>query len=373
MTLALLVGAGLLVRTMTNVARVRSGYSTERIVTMTVTAVKGDWTDFHTRALDRVAAVPGVQHTAFAWGVPLTGNSWGGAVELEGQPPAAKPSDRVSLPLRAVTPGYFALLGLAVSDGRDFRTTDGRGAPLVAVVNRAFAERYFAGTNPIGKNIWFRGRPGPTTDVIGIVSDSRTDDLTHAAAPEIYLSLWQASAFSKDLVISTAGDPRSVIAAVQRELRAVDPTVAIENVRTLDDVRSASLAPRIFAMQLLAGFSVAGTLLTLVGIYGVLSLSVAARRREIAIRIAVGAERHDIRSLVFGEGFRLIAAGVVAGGALALLSSRALQSFLFEVEPTDPATLVAASVLFAAVALLACWAPTVRAARVDALEALRCD
>ena len=161
------------------------------------------------------------------------------------------------------------------------------------------------------------------------------------------------------------------MATIQRELRAIDPMVAVENVRTLEQIRGDSLASRNFAMRLLAGFAFVGSVLTLVGIYGVLSLSVAARRREIAIRSAVGAEPRDIRNLIFGEGFRLIAGGVISGLAAALVLSRVLKSFLFEVEPTDPATLIGVGVLFAGVALLACWAPTRRAAKIDPLEALR--
>jgi putative ABC transport system permease protein len=162
-----------------------------------------------------------------------------------------------------------------------------------------------------------------------------------------------------------------LIVAVQRELHEVDPTAAIENPQTFEQIRSDSLASRTFAMQLLIGFSVVGSVLTLVGVYGVLSLSVASRRRELAIRTAIGAAPTDIRNLIFAEGFRLIAAGVLAGIALALLLSRVLSSFLFEVQPTDPATLAIVAQLFVAVALLACWVPVRRAVRVDPLEALR--
>lgn len=158
---------------------------------------------------------------------------------------------------------------------------------------------------------------------------------------------------------------------VERELRSIDPTVAIENVKTLNQIRSDSLASRTFAMQLLVGFSLVGSVLTLVGIYGVLALSVASRRREIAIRTAVGAGRRDIRNLVFAEGFRLIGGGVVVGLAAALIVSRALKAFLFEVKPTDPTTLIGAGLLFVLIALLACWVPTRRATQVDPLEALR--
>src|SRR5207245_7686706 len=136
LTLALLVGAGLLIRTMLNLSKVQSGYNTGHILTMSVTAVQGDWADFHLRALERVAALPGVQHAAFAWGVPLTGNNWPATLEIEGQPPALKESDKAALPLRAVTPDYFKLMGVALIEGRKFRSTDDDKSPQVAIVNQ---------------------------------------------------------------------------------------------------------------------------------------------------------------------------------------------------------------------------------------------
>jgi putative ABC transport system permease protein len=321
--------------------------------------------------LQRVAAIPGVQYAAFAWGVPLTGNSWPATMEIEGQPPAVKESDKTALPLRAVTEDYFKLMGLPMIGGRDFRSNDDGKAPNIAIVNQAFADRYFPQGNAIGRKIWLNGRDKPGTEIVGEVSNGRTDDLTQAPSPEIYMSLWQANAFSKHLVVRTQADPRTVTVAVQRELHIVDPTAAVENPRTLAQIRDDSLASRTFAMQLLVGFAVVGSMLTLVGIYGVLSLSVASRRRELGIRLAVGAQQSDIRSLIFGEGFRLIAGGVFAGVVLALGLSRVLRTFLFEVQPNDPMTLVLVGALFTAVALLACWVPVRRAAKVDPLEAIR--
>jgi putative ABC transport system permease protein len=371
LTLALLVGAGLLIRTMVNISQAPSGYSIGRILTFSVTAVQGDWSAFHRRALERVSALPGVQYAAFAWGVPLTGNNWPATMDIEGQPAPAKESDRISLPLRSVTPDYFKLLGLPIVDGRELRDSDSREAPPVAVVNQALVDRYFPHITPIGKKIWLRGMQRPPTVVVGVVGNGRTDDLTQPPSPEIYLSLWQASAFSKHLVVRTASDPRAVMASIVRELHSVDPTVAVESPKTLAQIRGDSLASRTFAMQLLIGFSLVGSVLTLVGIYGVLSLSVGSRRRELAIRAAVGAAQGDIRKLVFAEGFRLIAGGVVSGIAAAVVLSRVLRSFLYQVEPGDPATLIAVGVLFAAVAFFACWGPVRRAARVDPVEALR--
>jgi putative ABC transport system permease protein len=373
LTLALLVGAGLLIRTMVNLANVESGYNTGRIVTMTVTSVEGKWLDFHRRALERVAALPGVQGAAFAWGVPFTGNSWPFYLDIEGQPVATNQSDQISLPVRAVTTGYFNLIGQAVSKGRDVRLSDDANAPKVAVVNQALADRYFAGGDPVGRKLWMNGRDKPSTEIVGLITNGRTGDLTKPAEPEVYVPLWQATAFSKDLVVRTAADPHPLIAAVQRELRQIEPAVAVENVRTLDQVRAESVASRSFAAQLLIGFAIVGTVLTLVGIYGVLSLSVASRGRELAIRSAVGAGQREIRNLVFAEGFRLTGGGIVAGIAASLALARVLKSFLFEVSPADPLTLIAAGILFIFIALLACWAPGRRAARVDIVEALRLD
>jgi putative ABC transport system permease protein len=223
LTLALLVGAGLLIRTMVNLSKVKSGYDTTHILTMTVTAVQGDLSDFHRRALAKVAALPGVRDAAFAWGVPLTGNSWQGNLEIEGRAAITRESDRIALPLRSVTPGYFNLLGLALAKGRDFRAGDDKNAPPVAVVNQAFADRYFQKSSVLGKKIWGDGRNRPPMEIVGVVTNGRTADLTRAAQPEVYLPFWQAQAFSKDLVVRTAADPRSVAAAVQQTLRSVDP------------------------------------------------------------------------------------------------------------------------------------------------------
>ena len=202
-----------------------------------------------------------------------------------------------------------------------------------------------------------------------MVANARTEALTRKAEPEIYFSLWEALAFTKSLVIRTASDPRPLIAVVQRELRAIEPTVAIENVKTLEQIRSDSVAPQTFAMRLLVGFSFVACGLALVGVYSVLSLSVSSRKREIAIRSAVGAQRRDIVVLVLREGF--IVVGLAFGAGIALVLSRVLKSFLFGVQPSDPLVLLGGAVLFAAVAFLACWLPARRAAKVDPMEALR--
>jgi len=372
LTLALLVAAGLLIRTMNNLANVQTGYETGRILTMTVTEMdRAKWQDFHTQALERVAKLPGVQNVAFAWGVPLTGNSWTGTAFIEGQPAPTKPSDQLTFPLRAITEDYFNLLGLPVLQGRAFRATDKGDKLNVAIVNQSFVDRYFPNAASVGKKLWLFSQDQPPAEIVGVVANTRTNDLTKSAEPEIYLSLWQANAFSKHLVVRTSADPKSMISAVQRELRAIDPTTAIENIKTLEQIRNDSTASKTFATRLLVGFSVVASILTLVGIYGVLSLSVAARRREIAIRSAVGAQKRDILNLILGEGLRLIAGGVSIGLLTAILLSWVLSSLLFGVGRNDPLTLIGAGLLFTVVALVACWLPARRAAKVDPMVALR--
>jgi putative ABC transport system permease protein len=294
-------------------------------------------------------------------------------VIIEGQPVPTRASEAPELPLRSVTSGYFEMLGLPLIEGRDFRFNDGEDAPPVAIVNQAFADRYFPGTTKLGKKIWLLGPRKPHATIVGVVANSRTDDLTRHATPEIYGSFWQYTAFSKHLLVNAEAEPLSIASAVQSALREVNPHAAVEHIKTFDQIRDDSLAGRTFAMELLVGFAGIGCLLTLVGIYGVLSLSVASRRREIAIRTAIGAERRDIRTLILSDGLRLIAVGIVAGLVGSLALSRLLRSFLYEVEPNDPATLLAVATLLIAVALLACWAPTRRATRVDPMRTLRSE
>jgi putative ABC transport system permease protein len=373
LTLALLVGAGLLIRTLYNLDLVQAGYDTRNVLTMSVTAVEGDWKGFHERALEEVSALPGVEGAAFAWGVPLTGNAWPSRIEVEGYAPADGSGPNIALPLRSVTSGYFDLLSQPVTVGREFRPSDTGDAPLVAVVNQTFVEQYLGGSNAIRKKLWLRGRDNPATEVVGVIGASRTNDLTRGPEPEVYLSLWQAQAFSKHLVVRTRADPERIAANVRRVLRDIAPTVAVENVKTMDEIRGESLATRTFAMQLLIGFAAIACVLTLGGIYSVLSLSVAARRREMAIRSAVGAGRARILSLVMGQGLTMIAVGAVVGVLSSVVLSSLLNALLFGVEATDPATLLGTTVLIVLVGLLACWLPARRAASIEPVEALKAE
>ena len=373
LTLALLFGGALLIRTVQNLTRVQPGYDTENILAMTVTCMQWDhWKDFHTQALLRVAALPGVKHAAFVWGLPLTGNKWNGDMEIVGQASSSKVADKIHLPLRSVTSDYFPAMGIRLAAGRGFHPSDSSDAPRVAVINEALATRYFPGRDPVGKKLRFSGDSDTNAfEVVGIVSNTRTEALSELASPEIYFSLWQNGAFSKHLVVRTAADPHPLVGLIRQELRSIDPTAAVEHVRTMEDIRRDSVASRTFAMRLLLGFALIASALALVGIYGVLSLSVGSRTKEIAVRVAVGAPRLEIFRLILGEGFRLVLLGLLLGAVVTVLLGRLLATFLFGVAPTDPLALAAAALGFALVALSACWLPAYRATRVDPMEALR--
>lgn len=368
LTLALLVGAGLLLRTLHKLAAVRPGYETAKILTMLVTVVEGDEVKFHREALERIQALPGVKTAAFGWGIPLTGNRSTGRVSFEGHT-----GPDLSLTARAVTADYFEALGMRVLEGRAFRITDDGNSASVVIINQAMVDRYFPGVNPLGRRLRVKGWKGEQREIVGVVANVRADELSRPAEPELYLPFPQATAFSKHLLVRTETDSLHLASAVQSELRSLSPSVAIESVKTLEQTRADSQATRIFAAKLITAFALTSAALALVATYGALSLSVGSRQRELAIRQAVGAQRVDILRLVLRDGLRLVAGGVALGILIALGLSRLLATLLFEVKPGDPITLIVASMIFASLALLAGWFPARRAATVDPMEALRSE
>ena len=374
LTVALLAGAALLVRTARNLDRMAPGYDTENILAMTVTTMERQKsTEFHRLALERVAAVPGVTRAAFAWGVPLTGNKWSGDVEFPGQTGTTKLTDRISVPLRSISQDYFDVMGMRIAEGRAFRATDGPDAPRVVIVNATLAKRYYADRNPVGAHLAFAGSTDKPLEIVGVVADTRTEELSKTAEPEIYFPFWQSGAFSKHLVVRAAGDPTALAALVRQELRAIDPTSAVERITTMAEIRRESVAQRTFAMRLLIGFAIAATLLALVGLYGVLSLSVNSRTKELAVRKAIGAQRHQIVQLIVGEGSKMVVGGMLLGALAAVMVGRLLETLLFDVRPSDPIALGMAALVFGVVALAACFFPALRASRVDLMDSLRQD
>jgi putative ABC transport system permease protein len=392
LTLALLVGAGLLIRTVANLAQIRPGYDTERIASMTVTEMRPGqttdavWgrhlTDFNRRALAQVSALPGVRSAAWSWGIPLTGNEFLAAIQTGGGGNLEKFKDEVDVPVRTVSPEYFDTVGLSLLAGRNFGAADNSTNEVNSVIiNQAMARQYFRNIDPVGKTfrmiLVYSGikiyRSFVEARIIGVVADSRDATLTRKSEPEFYLSFWQIPTLFRSLVVRTTGDSRSVIAGVQRALRAVDPEVAVEDVKTFEQIRNASIAPQLFTMRLLTGFSILAGALALIGVSGVLSLSVASRHKEMAIRMAVGAPRRSILGLMLREGLNLVGIGVVVGICVALASTGILGTLLFGVEPTDPLTFVTVALLFMAAAAVSCYFPARRATQIDPMEALRAE
>jgi putative ABC transport system permease protein len=385
LTLALLVGAGMLIRTVVNLARVRPGFDTQNILTMSVmTDYDKTHDDFHRLALERVSALSGVKNAAFVWGLPLTGNKWvNDSIKVAGQSEEAKLADKLPVAVFSVTPGYFDALGLRILDGRGFRSGDSSvgwknafepaagEAPCVCLINQAMADKFFPHAHPIGRKLDAWPWPQRSKEIIGVVANARTQALTQNAQPELYFPFFQFYVFTKHLIVRATSDPHSLAAAVRHELRAIDPTVAVDHIKTFDQIRAESVASQTFAMRLLAGFSLAGSVLALVGIYGVLSFSVSSRKRELAIRLAVGAQQRTVLGLILSEGLKLIVLGLAIGTGIAIVSTRLLGALLFGVGPNDPITFVVVSILFTAVASLACLLPGFRATRVDPMSALR--
>jgi putative ABC transport system permease protein len=371
LTLVLLIGSALMLRTIVSLARVNPGYATEKILTMVVTTLQPNKTAFHEEALARVSHLPGVSAAAFVWGLPLTGNSWMGNVTIEGQPATTAAKDAITVPYRSVSADYFLLMGITVREGRGFTARDKSGAPAVVIINETMARRYFPNVNPLGRrlNTGF----GQPPEIVGIVSDLNNAGLGTAPEPEVYLSFFQSSAFSKHLVLRTKIDPLSVVAETRRTLQQIDPGVVVEEIKSMDQIRAESISAQRFAMILLAAFSIIALLLAMIGIYGVMAHSVVQRSREIGIRMAVGAQSEDVLRLILRRGFVLALVGIVFGLAGAWALSGTLRSLLFDVDSADPVTFAVVPLLLALVTLLACWLPARRATRIDPIIVLRAE
>jgi putative ABC transport system permease protein len=369
LTIALLVPAGLLLRSLQNAAGVAVGYRTDRVLTMMVTHVGDDWQSFHRRALEEVGALPAVEGAAFAWGLPLTNTGASTRIRVSGS--ADVP---VSVPVRAVTPAFFDLVGMRLTAGRAFQDTDGPDARPVAIITARTAAEFFPGVDPIGRQIDVPGWEGAQRDVVGVVADVRARTPLEAAGPELYLPLAQATAFSKHLVIRTAAaDPMSVAPAAQAALRAIDPTVAIESIKTFATVRSETTVQHRLIASVTTAFSLLACLLAAAGVYGSLAWSVARRQRELAIRAVLGADRRRVLSAVLGDVAGPLVAGASIGGATALLAGQALQSWLFGVGAHDAGTLIASAGVLLLLTLVATWLPIRAALGVEPSTALRAD
>ena len=373
--LVLLTGAGLLLRSFSRLLDVKTGFATERLLTMRL-SVNGSTVNDVDQSLDRLRALPGVRGVGVTSQLPVTGRGTGAWLNIIGRPTPPNETPPAEA-YRVVSPGYFAMMGIPLVRGR-FPTADDRADRASAVViNQSLARKYWPNEDAIGKQIVL-GAPGnylmPPSTIVGIVGDTPDAGLSNPAIPAVFLPQrvapwWRAFTF----VIRTSGPPEATMPAVRRELRASFPTAAIRSVQTMNDVLGESVAPARLSMRLIGAFAVVALITAALGVFGVLSFIVAQRTRELGIRMALGAAPRDVRRLVILYGTRLAVAGLALGiiGSLAL--TRLIESLLFQVEPRDPTTFVTVSVILLGIGVVASWLPARRATRIDPIAALRAE
>lgn len=373
LTIVLLVGSGLLMRSLIQLQNVDLGFNPKNLLTMRVSLLDANYPDrqrvasFYEQTLARIQGLPEVQSAAVISAPPMvqSSNMWV-TFEIEGQP--SDPGREPTAEYRLITPGYFHTMEIPVITGRAFTERDTRDATQVAIINEGFARRHFPDTDPIGRKI-VGGRN--VREIVGVVGNLRHHSLEEEAETEMYVPHAQNPRGTVMVVIRTASDPERVVKAAQKAVWASDSDAAVSSVATMDQALSDVIARPRFNVLLLSIFSVIALMLAAVGIYGVMSYAVAQRTREIGVRIALGAQASDVLKLIIGQGMILALIGVATGLAGALGVTRLVSNRLYEVTATDPLTFALVSGLMAAVALLACYIPARRATRVDPIVALR--
>ena len=373
-TLALvaLIGAGLFVRSLRDAGRIDPGFDAAHLGIVAYNVNDQGYNeargrDYHQRALERAASVPGVAGVTISRDVPFHVSARRGVL-LEGSDGGADAQPRPTLTC-VVWPGYFRTVGIPLLRGRDFTTLDTKTTPRVVIVNETAAHAYWPGENPIGKRLTFAGE-GLPVEVVGVARTANYQNLGESPQPLFYLSFVQYYFPTAVLYVRTSGDPAPVIAAVRRELQALDRNLLLQAETMQVSIRDLLWAQRLSAW-LLSLFGVLALLLATIGIYGVIAYSVRQRRREMGIRMALGATPADVQYMVLGEGVRLIAMGVIAGSILSLAVAGSVQEMLFVTSARDMFTFTLVPATLTLVGVLACWAPAVRSSRADPSIALR--
>jgi putative ABC transport system permease protein len=377
LALLLTVGAGLLVRSYWKLTRVDAGFEPAGVlaVNLGLPSLKYDSAQkisaFYDELQRRLRGLPGVTATGLTEEVPLT--SWGWTSQFKAQ---TWPSDRYGSEVahRATSAGYFATLHVPILRGRNFGPEDGPRSPPVVLINQSLAEQYFHGENPIGQRVTFSKSPDSTSTwytIVGVVGDERQTSLGAETKIQFTSDFAQDPSNGMYVVVHTSLDPSALGPSVRRVVHDLDPTLAIASMRTMDAVRDASLARQRFFMTMLLIFAVVGLVLALVGVYGVMAQLARARRREVGIRMALGASYADVRWLIVRHGLGLVTGGLAVGVVAAVFATRWMRVFLYGVSPGDPPTFVAVPVVLLAAGAMAAWVPAVRASRTDPVATLR--
>jgi putative ABC transport system permease protein len=377
----LLVGAGLLVRTFMNLRAVQPGFDMHNVLTARMSllgdryATAASVNRLYERGLERIRRIPGVQGTAVVNSVPM---EFGLNLNVDFLETAEV--ERALTDWRYATAGYFETMKIPVVAGRTFAETDRAGAPKIAVVSEAFANKFYKdGGSPLGRRIRVFDAEDPM-EIVGVVKDLREGGLTGRVPPVMYVPIAQAADagvsashtyFQVNWIVRAQGITPELAQRIREELRSIDPKQPITAFRSMDEIKARAMATERFQMTLLSMFAAIGLLLAAAGIYGLIAYSVAQRTREIGIRMALGAEAEQVRKMVVFQGMRLAVIGVAVGLVAAFALTRLMASFLFGVQARDPVVFVAMPVLLTVVSIVAVWLPARRASTVNPLIALR--
>lgn len=387
LALVLAIGAGLLMKSFGRLLEVDPGFNPRNLLAAGINLPAACYGNPHHRMaffagfLDEISTAPGVQAAGLVNNLPFSGTSQGCTMRVEGRP-LVRPEDAVPVRYRIATPGYFSAMEIPLRRGRLLSGRDAPDAPLAAVVNEALVRRFFPNEDPIGKRIAWDANPAPPPPgrpappwitIVGVVGSVRHLSLAGEPEPEIYLAYTQQPVTAMEVAVRAAGGPERMAPLLRAAAAAADPGQVLSEVRTIERMMGDSLAERRLAVWLLGAFAELAILLAAVGIYGVLSYTVARRTREIGVRLALGADPAGVRRMILGETMRLAGAGLAAGVLAAVAFTPFLRGILYGVSAADPAVFGAVVLLLAAVAAGAGYLPARRATRVDPAIALRCE
>jgi predicted permease len=373
LSLMLLIGAGLLIRSFIRIQRVPPGFTTDHVLSMQVSATGSKYHDdkavahFYKEIGDQISRLPGVIAHGVVSALPLTGMVGWGAINVEGFTPA--PGQELQVDLRIASADYFRTMEIPLRRGRFFSDYDKPGAQLVAIVDDRFAHRFWPHDNPIGKKVWFDSKK-PFT-IVGVVGAVKQYGLDVESKIVTYFADQQQPENGMFLVLRTSSDPERLSGAVVREIHGVDPGVAVYQIDTMANRLYRSLARQRFATSMLGAFALFSLILAAVGVYGVISYLVTQGTHDIGVRLALGAQRSSIVQMVLRQGAGLLTAGIAVGFVGAVALTRVMAGLLFGISPTDVFTFSAVGLLLAAVAMLAVYIPAQRATKVDPMLALR--
>jgi len=380
LSLVLLTGAGLLIRSFVNLQSIDPGFRAEGLFTARVNTpasrypTGGDAARFFASTLERIRQIPGVQSAAGISFLPLAGPGMGTSFYRTDQP-VPPDGERPVTEVRPVTPNYFRTMGIAHLAGRDFTAGDTADAPLVAVVSEGLVRRVFPGDNPLGKRLQVAigGAEGMDVEIVGVVGDVKFASLDAETRPAVYIPQPQLSVGLLTFVVRTELEPLGLTNSVSAAVRSLDPELPLADVRSMEEVVDATLARPRTVSVLLTAFALIALALAGVGVYGVMAYSVSQRTQEIGVRMALGATVASVFRMVLGQALKLVLVGIAAGVLVAALLTRLLETLLFETEPLDPVTFAGTALVLLVVATLASYIPARRGTRIAPTEALRAE